>query len=95
MDDFLRDLRSALWSLRRTPLFTAVAIVSPTLAVGAKTAVFSLLNALVWRDAAVRDSQTLIQLSTINASGPASLVVLVFNVWAYQSRYVLRALSYE
>lgn len=56
-------------SLYRTPAFTAVALVSLTLAVGANTAVFTLLNALVWRDAAVRDPHTLVQLSTINQTG--------------------------
>jgi putative ABC transport system permease protein len=44
-----RDVRYALRTLARTPLFTLVAIVSLTLGVGANTAMFQLLNALVLR----------------------------------------------
>jgi putative ABC transport system permease protein len=44
-----RDLRYALRTLARTPLFALVAIVSLTLGIGANTAMFQLLNALVLR----------------------------------------------
>jgi predicted permease len=44
-----RDLRYAIRTLARTPLFTLVAIVSLALGIGANTAMFQLLNALVLR----------------------------------------------
>ena len=44
-----RDLRYAVRTLRRTPVFTVVAIVSLALGIGANTAMFQLLNALVLR----------------------------------------------
>jgi hypothetical protein len=65
MSDVLREVLHACRSLLRTPTFAAIAIVTLTLAVGANTAVFTLLNTLVWRDAAVREPQSLVQLSTI------------------------------
>jgi hypothetical protein len=47
-----RDVRYALRTLGRTPLFTLVAIASLTLGVGANTAMFQLLNALLLRPVA-------------------------------------------
>src|SRR5262245_46477451 len=47
MTDFVRDVRHGARLLRRTPGFTAIAILVLTLGIGANTAVFSMVNALV------------------------------------------------
>src|SRR5262245_32640385 len=44
---FGRDLKYALRVLRRTPVFTTTAIVTLALAIGANTAVFSLVDAIL------------------------------------------------
>src|SRR4051812_3318821 len=66
MWDALRlDVRHSFRSLRRTPTFSFIVIVTLALAVGATTAVGSLLNALVLRTLAVPNPEQLVALSAL------------------------------
>ena len=69
-----QDLRYAVRTYRKTPAFTIVALISLTLAIGANTAIFSLLNALVLRELPVRDARSLVQVTTTtrNPNAPES-----------------------
>src|SRR5262245_31062719 len=66
----LDDVRDALRGFRRTPVFTVVALLTLTLAIGANTALFSLLNALLLRNLPVRDPEALVLLRTVTAANP-------------------------
>ena len=63
-----QDLRYAARSYRKTPAFTIVALLSLTLAIGANTAIFSLLNALLLRKLPVRDPDALVQVAAVTRS---------------------------
>jgi putative ABC transport system permease protein len=57
-----QDLVYALRTLRRSPMFVAVAVISLALGIGANTAIFSLLDQVVLRSLPVRDADRLVVL---------------------------------
>ena len=65
IDTLLQDLRFAVRMLARNPGFTAVAVLSLALGIGANTAIFSLLDTLLLRDLPVWQPERLVELSVI------------------------------
>jgi hypothetical protein len=60
----MADFRDAARSLRSTPIVTTIAIVSLALGIGANTAIFSIVNALLLRSLPVKEPQRLVQVTT-------------------------------
>jgi predicted permease len=63
MTGLAHDLRFAWRSLRKTPVFTAVALLSLALGIGANTAIFTLIDQLILRLLPVRDPQQIVLLA--------------------------------
>jgi len=69
--DWLRDLRHALRQLARTPGFTAVAVLTLSIGIGANTAIFGVVNELLLRPPAhVVEPERIVSIWTSDFSGP-------------------------
>lgn len=71
LDTLVADIRYALRAMRANPGFSFVAIVSLALAIGANTAIFSLMDAVVLRKLPVREPDQLVQV--MQADGATEL----------------------
>ena len=65
MDGVLIDLRDAMRSLRRDPLYAAALVGTLALTLGASTAVFSIVNGVMLRPLAFREAQRLVSLREV------------------------------
>jgi predicted permease len=70
MENLLQDLRYGLRSLARRPVFTLVAVLSLALGIGPNTAIFSLVDAVLWRTVPVEHPETLVGLYTQDERNP-------------------------
>jgi len=77
VERFAKDVRFAGRTLRRNPGFAAVAILSLALGIGANSAIFSLINALLLRTLPVHEPGRLVRLSTLNPNGQEELLSVV------------------
>lgn len=60
MDGFSRDVRHALRALGRTPVFTAMAVVTVALGIGASTATFSVVDGVLLKALPYQDPERLV-----------------------------------
>ncbi len=68
---FVSDVRYGLRGMRRNPGFTAVAVIALALGIGANSAIFSAVNAILLRPLAYRDADRLVVILN-RGTGPVS-----------------------
>src|ERR1700683_1448299 len=98
----IQNLRYALRQLARTPAFTTVAILTLGLGIGANSAIFSVMNALLLRYLPARDPARLVYMHTTgNPSGSSqtghgdtSLTVPIFEQFRKQKDVFAGVVAY-
>lgn len=68
VSELLSDVRFALRTLRRNPLFSSIAIITIALGIGANTAIFSLVNAAMLRPMPYAEPDRLVAMWLVNSA---------------------------
>jgi predicted permease len=84
LETFVQDVRFGLRLLRKSPVFTTIAVLILGLGIGANTAVFSIINGLMLRTLPVRDPGRLVELLHQYPGEPA------FNGFSWDAYQTLR-----
>ncbi len=69
METLIKDIRYGLRSLAKRPGFTALAIITLALGIGASTAIFSVVDGVLLRPLPYPDAEQIVQVREVNARG--------------------------
>ena len=87
MERLIQDMRYGARMMAKTPAFTAVAVFTLALGIGANTAIFSIINAVMIRQLPVRDPQQLVVVgdpARVHSNSTGSPRTDLFSVPLYQ-----------
>jgi predicted permease len=74
LEDFGKDLRYTLRTLKTNPGFAAIAVTSLALGIGANSAIFSLIDAVMLRSLPVRQPDRLVQVTRLTPRGTPGVI---------------------
>jgi putative ABC transport system permease protein len=86
MDRFAQDLRHAVRVLRKTPVFTLVVVFTLALGIGANTAMFSVVNAVLLQDLPFSDPSRVVDINEYNNGGATAIAPANFVDWRRMTR---------
>jgi putative ABC transport system permease protein len=96
MTTFIQDLRFAIRMLRKSPGFTLVAILTLALGIGANTAIFSVVNAVLLRPLPYPEATRLVFLGEWSEQVPEmSISMANFNDWRSQNKVFESMVAYQ
>src|SRR6476660_7125457 len=86
LEDSVRDLRHGIRLLRRSPGFTAAALLTLALGIGATSAVFSVVRTVMLEPLPYRDPDRIVAVWETNRGGTARNVIAPANFVAWRER---------
>jgi predicted permease len=90
METWLQDVRYGFRMLRKNPAFTLVAVLTLALGIGANTAIFTLINAVILKALPVRDPQGLVIVGDPARANDRSLGTPQNDIFSYRLYRELR-----
>ncbi|HKP85375.1 MAG TPA: ABC transporter permease [Blastocatellia bacterium] len=86
METLFKDIRYGFRTLIKSPGFTAVAVISLALGIGANTAIFSIISSFLFAPLPVEEPQNLVSVFTTDVKNPGPLPTSHYNYLDYRDK---------